>query len=344
MRECDEVFAGECGWILADDLLDGFGGIGDHRDVDEVSDECALVVWVAGHREHCGEVLVDEFSVPIACGDEGIEVEIIRESAQGSEVWEEHADHARIFYWVVTWRDHRGEFRPFLVFSFFKFETEFNPDDWAVGGLAEAFELGREIAEELSGFFVVWVVQWDLRDVQNADTDPIFQLCGFFSGYLAGRGFLRMSFPQLSDFFVDWPRFLVFGVGVVLGVDGEYVVLGDVGVADVEAGGESCVGDEDEEDDGGDGASDGAEGAPVEGALAFGGSAEEFGDFLWVAERLGDLVWGAPGLECVLGVGDEFLGDLDAFGLPELCFVDGCVDEGAELFWEICVVQEFVGL
>lgn len=43
-------------------------------------------------------------------------------------------------------------------------------------------------------------------------------------------------------------------------------------------------------------------------------------------------------------MGDEFLGDVDAFGFPELCSLDGCVDEVAELLGEVRIIEDRVGL
>lgn len=257
-------------------------------------------------------------------------------------MWEEEIDQRWIELWV--WVRH-ADFASWIVCA----ETEFDSDDWSVGGLAEAIELGFEITEELGGFFVIMMIGWDIGEHEDTSADgfvvvfPV-SVVFLFEGDLAGLGFVDVLIPSIADFFVDWPCFLFFGVGCAHCVDGERVVLSDVGLSDEEAGGESGVGDEDEEDDGGDGAADVAEGAPVEGAFAFGGAAEEFGDFLRVSKGLGDLVWGASGLECVLGVGDEFLGDVDAFGFPELCFADGGVDECAELLGEVRIVEECVGL
>lgn len=189
-----------------------------------------------------------------------------------------------------------------MAFDLLVFESKLDADDWAVGGFTQTLELWFEVFEELDGFFVVVVVCWDLGVHEEAGGDALgffgidVFVVFFFKCDLSILGLLDVFFPCWEYFFVDGPCFLVFGVGVVLCVDHHCVVFGDIGFSGVEAGGEGAVGDEDEEGEGCDGAADVAEGAPVEGAFAFGCSAEEFGDFLWCAEALDDLFLGAAGI------------------------------------------------
>ena len=126
-----------------------------------------------------------------------------------------------------------------------------------MGGFSEAFELGFEVFVELYGFLVVVVVGWDLGGHEDAGGDR-FLVGGsvgvvlFFVIVLTVLCIEFVFIPCVEDFLVDGPGLLVFGVGVVLGVDHDGVVFGDVGCACEEAGGEACVGDEEKDGEGGD--------------------------------------------------------------------------------------------
>lgn len=160
-------------------------------------------------------------------------------------MWEEEIDQR----WIELWVGGRhADFAGWIVCA----KTEFDSNDWSMGGLAQAIELGFEITEELGGFFVIMMIGWDFGEHEDTSADrfvvvfPVSVVL-LFKGDLAGLGFVDVLIPSIADFFVDWPCSLVFGVGCAHCVDGERVVFSDVGLSDEETGGESGVCDQNEE-------------------------------------------------------------------------------------------------